>query len=33
MSKFEKGDKVVSKLTNEKGFIIEVFLPRLSYLR
>lgn len=28
MSKFSKGDKVVNILTNEKGFIIEVFPPR-----
>ena len=28
MSKFEKGDKVVNLLTNEKGFIIQVFPPR-----
>ena len=28
MSKFAKGDKVVNLLTNEKGFIIEVFPPR-----
>ena len=27
MSKFAKGDKVVNVLTNEKGFIIEVFPP------
>ncbi len=28
MSKFVKGDKVVNLLTNEKGFVIEVFPPR-----
>lgn len=33
MSKFAKGDRIVSQLANEKGFIIEVFPPRLSYLR
>lgn len=33
MSKFAKGDKVANQLTNEQGFIIEVFPPRLSPLR